>query len=207
MIELQTSAHTYVPNRKSKGKHNTKSGSKDDSSSEDEGDFSADAPEEETCEVRPDIFMNHLDERELFITKDADKINQTDSYEMIVNAPRVMASAGRCDPNPRQCQPEHAHQFNIVPTPYAAYSVRVDARCRRSRRNSQTAITVLFPLFYLGTCRPSMTQRRSTARSTLSRGILKTGQQPDHHHICSVGGYRRLGVHERFQCRGGGSRP
>ena len=42
-----------------------------------------------TCEVRPDIFINWKDERELFITRKAADINNTDSYEMICDAPRV----------------------------------------------------------------------------------------------------------------------
>ena len=69
LIELQTSSHSYEETAEFGGFNPTKV--------------------TKTCEVRPNIFINPKDERELFVTRKAADINQTDSYEMIVNAPRV----------------------------------------------------------------------------------------------------------------------
>ena len=81
--------HATVNTHSSRYPKKAEEGSELQDSEDEAGDFGT--PEEETCEVRPDIYLNHLDERELFITRDADVINQTDNYEMIVNAPRVVA--------------------------------------------------------------------------------------------------------------------
>ena len=40
-------------------------------------------------QVRPDIYINPKDERELFVVRREHEINNTDSYEMICNVPRV----------------------------------------------------------------------------------------------------------------------
>jgi len=65
LIELQTSSRTY-PDLTAKSTKTKK-----------------------TCEVRPDIFINWKDERELFVTRKVAEINKTDSYEMICSAPRL----------------------------------------------------------------------------------------------------------------------
>ena len=74
LIELQTSSHSYEKNIPS---------------DPDAMDGFGAEPVTETCEVRPDIYINPKDERELFITRKAADINNTDSYEMVCEAPRV----------------------------------------------------------------------------------------------------------------------
>ena len=57
--------------------------------------YDSDEEEEETVqvratrEVRPDIYINPNDERELFITRKPADFNKTDSYEMVCDAPHV----------------------------------------------------------------------------------------------------------------------
>ena len=43
-----------------------------------------------TSNIRPNIYINSADERELFICRDASELNQTVSYSFTVNAPQVV---------------------------------------------------------------------------------------------------------------------
>lgn len=47
-------------------------------------------PKSTTSNIRPNIYINSSDERELFICRDASKLNQTVSYRFAVNAPQVV---------------------------------------------------------------------------------------------------------------------
>ena len=43
-------------------------------------------------QVRPDIFLSSRDERELFIVREREELNQTDSFTMITEAPNVVTT-------------------------------------------------------------------------------------------------------------------
>ena len=43
-----------------------------------------------TSNIRPNIYINSADERELFICRKASELNQTVSYSFTVNAPQVV---------------------------------------------------------------------------------------------------------------------
>jgi hypothetical protein len=40
---------------------------------------------------RPNILINPLDERELFIVRDGDKLDKLDGYNLVVPSPRITA--------------------------------------------------------------------------------------------------------------------
>jgi len=72
LIELQTDSITYKDGKDEKGKPTGKG-------------------KTITSPVRPDIYINTDDERELFICRKPEDLNHTTSYNMTVNAPKVVA--------------------------------------------------------------------------------------------------------------------